>query len=545
MNNSGGIVPQNRNTIVDVENNSIITPEMRAYYMPFTDPLTLNFKILLDFGHKEGLLADESNADSALAYLKRIGENERYDLLKVWIKNFQDLFQYYDFLVIGADGMDEAVCFKLHEKHTAGKFTLNIRETVDMKVQSLINTYQQIWYDFERDVQVIPKNLKRIPLAVLIYSSGYFNSSFYDMWKDVKDSLYLKMKDMNPTLSKESFDASFAGNANDVYRTVLPTYKKLNRINSYNDIKSSNTNSIEKVGTFSYSLIYFPCAYIDDEDSGRPFFSNLTNLPSGDFVTNAIAFNYYATYHSGMFPNLYGQMNIANVLAMVSAQNKMSNVFSASTGGDMSGNVFEKSYWESWLDKIQGNFYGTSGEKIWFKNFKNSWKSFGKDFVNNEMNDMKNKYFNMLKTWSNSLGNNIRSFTDPNLLSNVAKGSMIKLISKAESEFYERAGMGDINKLITTNYNQTAVNAFYNIESNLMNDLMVKMFPENNEPQNAANTTESQNGTEYVQNSPRLSRQTNKNEYYDAETADPNIEKGIRLFNGIPTNRNIYNRKSL
>lgn len=544
MNDFGGIVPQNRNTLVDAENNRIITPEMRAYYMPFSDPLTLNFRVLLDFGHKEGLLADEENIDSALNYLKRIGETQRYDLLKIWIANFKDLFQNYDFLITSIDSMDEAVCFKLHEKHTNGKFTVNIRETVDMKVQSLINTYQQIWYDFERDVQVIPKNLRRIPLAVLIYSAGYFNSTFYDMWKDVKDSLYLKMSDMNPTLTRESFESTFATSENDVYRTVLPTYKKLNRITSYNDIKSANTNSIDKNGSFSYSLIYFPGAYIDDEDSGRPYFSSMSNEPSGNFVTNAIAFNYYATFHSGMFPNLYGQMNIANVLAMISAQNKMSNIYSATTNGEINGDVFDKSYWESWLEKIQGNFYSTSGEKIWFKNFKKSWQSFGNDFWNNNMNDMKLKYSNMLKTWSNSLGNNIKSFTDPNMLSGVAKGSLMKLVSKAESEFYERAGLSDINKLITTNYNQTAINAFYNIEANLMNDMMSRLTPEQNINTNTENTNESQNGTSYVQNTPRLNRQTNNNEYYDAETADMNIEKGIRLFSNAER-KNIYNRKSL
>lgn len=276
-------------------NRNIITSEFRALHMPYVDPLTLNFKLMLDFSHKSGLLADESNVDSALAYLKRIGQNDRYEMLKVWIDKLKLFVKNYDFLILNVEGLDNVTNKKPGDAFgIEDKLKFTIRETSDMRFQSLITIYRMIWFDNIRNVEVIPANLRRFNGSVLVYGGGYYNMMLYDQSTADKNEPSTTPRDVYPTILKLS-DDFFVENA---------------RPTSYG---------------FNHHLVSFIDLQINTEDSGREFFTSPTNDVGGDMVKTSIVFNYRFASYSGMFNNIFGTIDFVSVLATAAALDKVSN----------------------------------------------------------------------------------------------------------------------------------------------------------------------------------------------------------------------------
>jgi hypothetical protein len=60
--------------------------EAYAHLSDLNDPLYLDFMVIPHFSAKSGLLADESNINSALRYLRDVGETDRYNELKKFIE---------------------------------------------------------------------------------------------------------------------------------------------------------------------------------------------------------------------------------------------------------------------------------------------------------------------------------------------------------------------------------------------------------------------------------------------------------------------------
>lgn len=263
------------------------TGEDRARVAKFTDPLNLNFKVFIDFDRKGGLVADESNVDSALAYLKRIGEIERYERLQVWIQNIKTLFSDYDFLFEEIEGLDIIQNQKPGQFFVYSPETVKIqfRETLDMYIQSLIVTYHHICFDKIRGVSVLPSNLRKVDLYVLVYAAGYFNMLFHDV------------------VSDETLD-----------HLVLPTKRKL----------SQDVLSLDNLGEFNYTLYEIKSCEID-ASSGSQFLSSISNEMSGDMVKNNLTFKYKFADFSGAYNNLMGGENFYSILALTAAANKVAN----------------------------------------------------------------------------------------------------------------------------------------------------------------------------------------------------------------------------
>lgn len=260
--------------------------EQKAWSAKFADPLTLNFKIIIDYDKPYGLLADENNVNSALAYLLRIGEKNRYNMLKVWIQNLKTLIKNYEFLFISVEGLDIIQNFKPYNMFTdEEKLQFILRETADMRVMSLLTNYRQIWYDNTRGVEVLPVNLRRFDLSVIVFSSGYFNMLFYDDvigGKDDEDS---------------------------INRLVFPTVKKLSD-------GFFNYDGIEKFNHVIYNL--YDCQ-IDNQESGKSFASEVLNEQNSDFVKVPISLIYKFANYSGRFSNISGTVDYGALLASVSA----------------------------------------------------------------------------------------------------------------------------------------------------------------------------------------------------------------------------------
>ncbi len=262
----------------------------RGYLAQFADPLTLNFKILVNFDKPYGLLAAEENENSALAYLKRIGDEGRYNQLVQWKKIFQILIQDYDFLMLDVEGLDTPKLAKPYEafNEDEDKITITFRETSDMLVESLVSMYRHIWFDDVRCVEVLPSNLRKFDISILLFSGGYYNSVLYD-----------DNGEENP----------------DIEKLIFPTRRKLADNNFKNPLSEK----------FNHVLFNFGSCSFVPEEFGKSFLETISNEPGGDMVKNNITFSYKFANVKGRFNNIMGDYDFVAFLALMAAQNKALN----------------------------------------------------------------------------------------------------------------------------------------------------------------------------------------------------------------------------
>lgn len=287
----------------------IIRPEMKGLFLPFTDPLTLNFKVLIDFDDNKGLFASEEHVNSALAYLKRIGEDVRYELLKNFISNFKALISDYEFLILSVEGLDIIYNAKAWEAFSTSDdemdtLVLTIRETIDMRIQSLISTYRHIWYDNIRSVEVLPVNLRRFNLSIFLFSAGYYSNLLYD--------------NLDNQLEAES----------EIKRFILPTSNKLSKLVNKSQNKSFNNLLFRLYGCEIH------------QDSGKNFVSDISNEMNSEFVRNNLNITYKTANYLGVF-NSDGKYisQLFEMLGNLSAYNKLHNLSSNVKDSSLKGQL--------------------------------------------------------------------------------------------------------------------------------------------------------------------------------------------------------------
>lgn len=395
-----------------------ITPEVRAYQAKFADPLTQCFKLMVDFDKPYGLLADESHTDSALAYLNRIGETIRYEMLVRWIEIFKIFIKNYDFLILGVEGLDTIVNMKPHEVFTeTNKLVFNIRETSDMLCQSLITQYRHIWYDNERGVEVLPANLRRFDISVLVFSAGYYNMALYDVLENngLVDS--------------------------DVETKIFPTIKKLSDKHFHD-----NSNNYG----FNHHLITLGDAQIDNDDSGKSFFSSITNEPSSDFIKNTLSLNYRFAEYKGTFNNLFGEFDFVKALAFAAAQDRFSN--------EVEGKPKEKASMRDFLTNAKTK--QKASMKDYFAKTKDAFKNNTLDTVD-KLKSRPKAYMNSIISANTSIGNALKNITDPNLLPNLVKNTIDLGIQNIENR-YVFDPLTRLNNMVMKSFSDNLVSVYNN-----------------------------------------------------------------------------------
>lgn len=140
------------------------------------DPLFYEFIPFFHLDAPSGLLAAENFENSALAHLRRIGENDRYQTLR----RFRDLLNA---MLTDAPWMFKAVAGLGEVKRRVAEPLLVDREisfelfdTIDWRSHALVEMYKSVIYDYERLVEVLPPNLQRFSMSVLIKDARIFSS---------------------------------------------------------------------------------------------------------------------------------------------------------------------------------------------------------------------------------------------------------------------------------------------------------------------------------------------------------------------------------
>lgn len=406
---------------------SLVTSEMRAYKSKFSDPLSLNFKLMVDFEKPTGLFVDDlkypENKNGALSYLKRIGDVERYEMLKRWISVFKTFITAFDFLILNIDGLSEISNAKPYEAFTDdSKITISIRETSDMLFQSLLTTFRHIWFDDIRCVEVIPDNLLKFDLNVLVYNAGYYNMDIYD---DVDSNFFNNLKNQANSADPDAY-----------MKTMFPTIKKMS-----DKYFVPNAPKYD----FNYHLFSIISCKINNDESGKSFFDSISNEMNSDFVKNTLVLNFNFANYRGVFNNIFGQFDFVSLLLNKAIENKNSNILS--NGIDATK--------EKTLAANNTEPYMTTAEKDkkkitdYFKNVKESFKQAGVS----ELNTLKKKpasIANSIIGPNSVIGNALTDLTDPNMLPEMIKNTVDRGISTVQDKFIN-GNVAKVNTFILNN----------------------------------------------------------------------------------------------
>ena len=419
------------------------TAEDRIHLYKFADPLTLNFKVLIDFNKPSGLFADFDESDpnsektnSALGYLWRIGETERYYMLKQWINNFTALVKDFDFLFLDIEGLDVVQTKPNHEFFLdKEKIKITFRETTDMLIQSMITSYNTIVYDKIRKVTVLPSNLRKFDCYVIVFSAGYYNMLFHDIDNQNPDNLDNK---------------------------VLPTKRKL----------SDEMLTLDTIDEFTHTLYEFISCNIDPE-SGSMFTDTISNEMTGDYVKNNLTFTYKFANVSGTYNNITGNENWFSILARASAENKLQNTQRLQVINSLQNNVSADSskdgkniFSKHNLNKILDNTVINKKLLNNLKEFKNldNYKNIYKKVKGKALSHLEDKLVNDLPTKllgpNSIIGKNLQKL-NMNELNNLVQNTADLGISKLQ-DLYE-TGITKANNLLSSNYNDNLVDVYDNI----------------------------------------------------------------------------------
>lgn len=338
----------------DMYDSSLFPPsEFRAMYMRYTDPLTLNFRLLINVNTKTGFFGgawlavgksalsdDEVRSignqalkecpNSAIAYLYRIegGKNQssKLDRCRLWVEiinDWVDLVRHWDFLQESVEGLDQIIQAQEHAAWVDAHFSISFRENVTSRVQRVIDKYRNIWWDSSRGVQVLPRNLQAMDLSILVYNSGYWGGK-YDLPQGEYEKRY----------------------GSDGAWDMFPTLKKMQSLDVINE------KNKEKNYPFIYHLFHFPSAYYN-YDSGVDYFSEVSNLSGSEPLHTKMVFDFFSVEYSNSFKHgidAFGPLTYAMCVAgAIQDQGRLSNAVKG-----MKEKSWLQNYTDSWEDTIKG-----------------------------------------------------------------------------------------------------------------------------------------------------------------------------------------------
>lgn len=438
-----------------------LNPGVKALFMDLVDPLSLNFKVLIDPSPTSGLMAPykgpdgKVNVNSALAYLVRIGENGRAYMLERWIESFNDLMVNYEFLLEEVEGLDDIYGHSLNEAWIDYTLKLKFRETIDSRVVSHLTILKEILHDSTRNVEVLPGNLTCFPLHILVYSAGYYNPEFY------------------------SVDTNFP--EDDYVRNVLPTSEKLNVLDNINKLNRGDNNVIAG-GPFNHHLFSFPSLGFNLKESGKSYFSSVTNN-SNDMVKTEYIFSYRSVGYSGTFNNVFGAFNFSNMLAGLAAEKARNARYTVTDEGFLVEND-NISNMRGFIDKVKTNINGD-----WGTNFANSMKNILPSVANNLKNTAlvnTTRYTEMVDKWAGNVADSIVQLTDPNLLNQLVTNNVgrftQKFVDNGRAYVENKLGLNDFNAFMTANLADQGKSFLSDIVGKATDKLTSKLFGEGEKP---------------------------------------------------------------
>lgn len=249
-----------------------------------TDPTNLGFKLFFHFSSQSGLLASETYTNSALAYLARIGDMTRYNLLKRFISVLSMVNSISPWVFQSIDGLGEIYKKPFDEMTYSKSLTISCLETIDFRISALNDVWRRIVWDSHRKIYILPENLRQFSMSVYVYDTA------------------LRMA------SVPSNNSTSINSYNFMNHAILEPSPSLND-NSNQLVNSNSDYKISSVAEINHVL--FDIGYCTFSiDSGSSTFTTVSNADQSQAVQDLII-DFRQSEVSGLFKTLFGESELA------------------------------------------------------------------------------------------------------------------------------------------------------------------------------------------------------------------------------------------
>ena len=134
---------------------------------PYSDPTYLSFSIMFDWKSKHSPLFN----GEAVEYLKWACEDKRALDLEKFKKYLSKINKEMPWFWQSLSGLETSFIKDLLDPFTGGSesiITINCLETIDLTISGIFDLYRSAVYDFNRMVEVLPKNLREFNMYVTV-----------------------------------------------------------------------------------------------------------------------------------------------------------------------------------------------------------------------------------------------------------------------------------------------------------------------------------------------------------------------------------------
>lgn len=227
--------------------NSVIStlPSNSKYY---DDPTTMGFTLFFEFeGRNSPLFNESDDGESAIRYLKNIGENRRAAHLKRFKQRLYDVTKFYPYFYQKIKGLEGIYKFESGKPFEPRTLTVETLESIDLRIGSLASEYMDAFYDIRYKREMIPINLIRFKCHVLVTEIKKFRTYVGENTSNQTDEMnMIRLNDFLSyywlTFNECNFDFSdslpFMGDlsisapetANGLFKIYAPTFITRNKM---------------------------------------------------------------------------------------------------------------------------------------------------------------------------------------------------------------------------------------------------------------------------------------------------------------------------
>ena len=232
---------------------------------------------------RDGLFAPEfdangqPNVNSALAYLTRIGETERHDMLQSAMQLLQELFDmpysehgnkrgYYLRNVDGLGTINE----NFRKRGVPYELNFTLSDDVCWRVRSICSSLAAVFYDSQRQLEVLPINLRRFNCCLLVKDVRTLST-----YVDTSNARAISDKHAASMLAENPDDKG----AIDAYRDAEYQENLTNPFKAADNIPSWCADGVQAMIINLYCCEFHPVLFDDSIDNTDQGDGRVVSLP--------------------------------------------------------------------------------------------------------------------------------------------------------------------------------------------------------------------------------------------------------------------------
>jgi hypothetical protein len=266
-------------------------------------------------GPDSKLLGSDQDSNTALAYLKNIGDTQRYNYLKSFITHLQRVNLEIPWFFQEISGLNDAWKHGYQEAEYKPKLSddrkiaIKCLESIDLRMTALMDLYRKACFDWTYRREVVPKNLRQFTVYIYVYEARTINykgtprsNSVIDIKKVIAlPEVNQRQVDQNAFMlgiQQAEVNGTFVDRLSDAGDEVVSGLKSAFSPPSISDITDAPNVDINRV-MFKFDL----CELLPDESG--VIVEKPSNVIS-EAATQTIAFSYKNVTEENIYNVFHG-----------------------------------------------------------------------------------------------------------------------------------------------------------------------------------------------------------------------------------------------